>query len=122
LARAYGVNSVNEIPQDQLPSQNVNTAISGSPTQFQNPLRTTALEPNIVDTVAGAAKYLTSNASLAGLTGLLGSKEGDLLRLANRYPGSPININVGGSNTPNVINKFGSKESGQSPLDKIMLR
>jgi len=121
LARAFGVNSVNEIPQDQLPSQNINTAISGGPVQYQNPLRTTTLEPNIVDTVAGAAKYLTSNASIAGLTGLLGSKEGDLLRLANRYPGSPVNINVGGG-APNVINKFGSKTSGKSPLDKIMLR
>jgi hypothetical protein len=121
LARAFGVNSVNEIPQDQLPSQNINTAISGGPVQFQNPLRTTTLEPNLVDTVASAAKYLTSNASIAGLTGLLGSKEGDLLRLANRYPGSPVNINVGGG-APNVINKFGSKTSGKSPLDKIMLR
>lgn len=121
LARAYGVNGVNEIPQDQLPSQSLNTAISGSPTQFQNPLRTTASEPSIVDTVSNAAKYLTSNASLAGLTGLLGSKEGDLLRLANRYPGSPINVNIG-SGTPNVISQFGSKTSGQSPLDKIMLR
>jgi hypothetical protein len=79
------------------------------------------MEPNLVDTVASAAKYLTSNASIAGLTGLLGSREGDLLRLANRYPGSPINVNIG-SGTPNVVSQFGSKTSGQSPLDKIMLR
>ncbi len=121
LAKAFGVNSVSEISQDQVPSQTVNTAISNSPTAYQNPLRTTSLEPNLVDTVAGAAKYLLSNSQIAGLTGVLGSREGDLLRLANRYPGSPVNVTLGGG-TPSVINRFGSKTSGNSPLDKIMLR
>ncbi len=121
LAKAFGVNSVSEISQGHVPSETLNTAVSNSPAAYQNPLRTTSLEPNIVDTVAGAAKYLLSNNQIAGLTGLLGSKEGDLLRLANRYPGSPVNVTLGGG-TPNVINKFGSKTSGQSPLDKIMLR
>ena len=121
LAKAFGVNSVSEISQGQVPSQTVNTAISNAPTAYQNPLRTTSLEPNLVDTVAGAAKYLLSNSQIAGLTGVLGSREGDLLRLANRYPGSPVNVNLGGG-TPNVVSRFGSKTSGNSPLDKIMLR
>jgi hypothetical protein len=118
IARAYGVNNVNEISQNQLPSSDLNSAISSTPPGIKNPL--TALPPNIVDVASNAAKYLVGNSQLSGLTGLLGTKEGQLLQLAGRYPGSPVNIvgDLGSS----AISKFGSKSAGQSPLDKIMIR
>lgn len=119
LARAFGVNSVSEISQNQVPSENINSAISSAPTAVQN-TQQSALQPNLMDSVAGALKYLTSNNQLVNLTGLAGTREGQLLAIQNRYPGSPINV-VGnlGSSAPS---KFGSKTSGQSPLDKIMIR
>jgi hypothetical protein len=120
LARAFGVNNISEVSQNQLTSQDAQTAAAAAPTQYNNPLQTTNGNPNIVDSVAKGLKYLTANSQLAGLTGLAGTKEGQLLALQNRYPGSPINVvgNLGSS----AASKFGSKTSGNSPLDKIMIR
>jgi hypothetical protein len=120
LARAYGVNNINDVPQDRLPSQVVNEALAGN-TQFQNPL-TASLPANPIDSLVNGAKYLVSNTQLSQISGLFGTKEGQLQQVLNRYPGSPINVVVGSGLGNSVTSKFGSKTTGQSPLDKIMLR
>jgi len=120
LARAYGVRNINDVPQDRLPSQVVNEALVGN-TQFQNPL-TASLPANPIDSLVNGAKYLVSNAQLSQISGLFGTKEGQLQQVLNRYPGSPINVVVGSGLGNSVTSKFGSKTTGQSPLDKIMLR
>lgn len=120
LARAFGVSDISQISQNQISPETVQDAVSSAPPTYQSPLNTTYGNTNIADTVASGLKYLTANSQLVSLTGLAGTREGQLLALQNRYPGSPINI-VGdlGSST---ASKFGSKTSGKSPLDKIMIR
>ena len=118
VARSFGVTSISQISQNQLPSMILKAIIGKELRSMQNPL--TAFSPNIIDTVANATKYITNNAVIGNISGLLGSKEGQLLQLQNRFPGSPVNVvvNLGSS----VTSKFGSKSIGQSPLDKLMIR
>jgi hypothetical protein len=120
LASAFGVNDVSQISQNQISSETIQDAVSSTPPAYQSPTNTTYGNKNIADTVASGLKYLTANNQLASLTGLAGTREGQLLALQNRYPGSPINI-VGDLGT-SAASKFGSKTSGKSPLDKIMIR
>ena len=119
VARSFGVSDISQIPQDQLSAQDAQTLFAQTPAYAQSGL-ITALQPNVIDSVANATKYLTVNNQLANITGLAGTHEGQLLALQNRFPGSPVSIvaNLGSS----VASKFGSKSSGQRPLDKIMIR
>jgi hypothetical protein len=120
LASAFGVNDVSQISQNRISSETINDAVASSQPTYQSPTNTTYGNKNIADTVASGLKYLTANSQLASLTGLAGTREGQLLALQNRYPGSPINV-VGNLGT-SAAAKFGSKTSGNSPLDKIMIR
>jgi hypothetical protein len=119
VARSFGVSSLSQVSQNQLPSQDAQ-AILGQGPQYAPPTSLTALPPNIIDSVANATKYLTNNNALGNISGLLGTREGQLLQLQNRFPGSQMNVvtDLGSS----VASQFGSKSSGQSPLDKLMIR
>jgi len=121
LARAYGVNNISDVPQDRLSSQVTKEALQGSPTSLQNPLAT-SIPSNPIDSLVSGAKYLASNVQLSQISGLFGTKEGQVLQVLNRYPGSPVNVVVGSGLGNSVTSKFGSKTTGQSPLDKIMIR
>lgn len=121
LARAYGVNSIYDVPQDRISSQVIESAITNVPSVTQNPL-VASLPSNPIDSIVKGAKYLVSNSQLSQISGLLGTKEGQLLQVLNRYPGSPVNVVLGSTLGNSVTSKFGSKTTGQSPLDKIMIR
>lgn len=121
LARAYGVNSISDVPQDRLPSQVAETALLGTPPTVQNPLGS-SIPSNPIDSLVKGAKYLASNVQLSQISGVFGTKEGQLQQVLNRYPGSPINVVAGSSLSSSVSSRFGSKTTGQSPLDKIMIR
>jgi hypothetical protein len=121
LARAYGVNRLSDIPQDRLPSQIAEQAILSSPSSLQNPLGN-SIPSNPIDSLVNGAKYLASNVQLSQISGLFGTKEGQVLQVLNRYPGSPVNVVIGSGLGNSVTSKFGSKTTGQSPLDKIMIR
>lgn len=120
VARAFGVNDIFQVSKNQLPASDEKIILGQAPTLSQKNQQLNALQSNSVDDVASITKYLTSNVVLGNISGLLGTREGQMLQLQNRFPGSPINLvaNVGGS----VASKFGSKSSGQSPLDKLMIR
>jgi len=119
VARAFGVSGLSQVSQNQLPLQDAQTVIGQSP-QYNQPNQLTALSPNIIDSVANATKYVTNNSVLGNISGLLGTREGQLLQLQNRFPGSQMNVvaDLGSS----VASQFGSKSLGQSPLDKLMIR
>ena len=117
LARSYGVNSVNEIPQDQLPADVAQSAISQSPSVAQTYLSKLGIN-NSTDLVTAGLKLYAERKQLMGPTGIPGSLEGNFIGVRNQL--GPVNIvgDLGSS----VVNKFGSKSSGTSPLDKIMIR
>lgn len=118
VARSFGVTNISQISQNQLPSMDLQFILGKELRSMQNPL--TALPLNILDTAINATKYVTNNSIVGTISGLTGSKEGQLIQLQNRFPGSPSNVvsDLGSS----VTSKFGSKSSGQSPLDKLMIR
>ena len=118
VAKSYGVNNINSIPQDQLPADLAQSAVSLSPSQLTNPfgslLQTSPLNASIL-----GSKYLVSNNQLAGITGQLGSVENSLSTIKNKFG---TTVNSGGNLDKAVTSKFGSLTSNASPLDKLMLR
>ena len=118
VARAYGVNNINEVPQSQLPADAVQGALNASPSTFQNPFTANPLTPQF--NISGlAGKYLTASAQLGEFGGVPLSVEANL-DLINYKFGPSIN---GGNNLGvSVISKFGSYTSKTSPLSKIMIR
>jgi hypothetical protein len=120
IARAFGVNSVNEVSQTSLPADAQQTAQESSPGILQR--YKDKLGMSNVNTVQDAAvlglKLYAERGSLLGPTGIPGSLEGNFIGVRNQL--GPVNI-VGdlGKSAPSV---FGSKSAGASPLDKIMIR
>jgi hypothetical protein len=117
IARSYGVNNIREVPQSQLNNDGYQTAIANSPQTYQNPF-TQLGRPTPVDLVAAANKLLASRSILNSSANINSSVEGNFIATANQLGATNLKSNLGNS----VISKFGSKSSGQSPLDKIMLR
>jgi hypothetical protein len=118
VARAFGVNSINEVSQTALPADAAQQTTENSPSIISK--YASKLGFNNVNSVQDAAvlglKLYGERQSLMGPTGIPGSLEGGFIGLRNQY--GPVNI-VGdlGKSAPSV---FGSKTS--SPLDKIMIR
>jgi hypothetical protein len=118
VARAYGVNSIREVSQTELPSEAAQQTQENSPGVLQRYKDRLGL--NNVNGVQDAAvlglKLFAERKSLMGPTGIPGSLEGNFIGVRNQL--GPVNI-VGdlGKSAPSV---FGSKTS--SPLDKIMIR
>jgi len=117
LARTYGANNVRDVSQDQLPTDSAQTAASNSPSVLNNYLSKLGINNSTDALVLGAKLYAERN-SLMGPTGIPGSLEGNFIGVRNQL--GPVNIvgDLGSS----VVNKFGSKSAGTSPLDKIMIR
>jgi hypothetical protein len=120
VARAFGVNSINEVSQTELPADASQTTQDTSPSILQR--YKDKLGISNVNTAQDAAvlglKLYAERGSLLGPTGIAGSLEGNFIGLRNQL--GPVNV-VGdlGKSAPNL---FGSKSSGASPLDKIMIR
>jgi hypothetical protein len=120
VAKAFGVNSINEVSQTELPADAAQTTQDASPSILQRYKDKLGL--NNVNSAQDAAvlglKLYAERGSLLGPTGIAGSLEGNFIGVRNQL--GPVNV-VGdlGKSAPNL---FGSKSSGSSPLDKIMIR
>lgn len=117
VARAFGVNSINDVSQTSLPPDAAQAASDSSPSILKNYAQKLGLNSPQDAAVLGL-KLFAERKSLLGPTGVLGSLEGNFIGVRNQL--GPVNI-VGnlGNSAPSV---FGSKSSKSSPLDKIMIR
>jgi len=117
VARAFGVNSINDVSQTSLPPDASQAASDSSPSILKNYAAKLGLNSPQDAAVLGL-KLFAERKSLLGPTGILGSLEGNFIGVRNQL--GPVNI-VGdlGNSAPSV---FGSKSSKSSPLDKIMIR
>lgn len=117
LARSYGANNISEISQTQLPGDTAQEAMTSSPSIVQKYTSRLGVN-NLTDAAVLGAKLYAERKSLMGPTGIPGSLEGNFIGVRNQL--GPVNIigDLGSS----VVNKFGSKSAGTSPLDKIMIR
>lgn len=120
VARAFGVNSINEVSQTQLPPDSARTVSDNSPSIIDKYKSRLGIDNvrSVQDAAVLGLKLYGSRQSLAGPTGIPGSLEGNFIGVRNQL--GPVNI-VGdlGKSAPSV---FGSKSSKSSPLDKIMIR
>jgi hypothetical protein len=116
LAKAYGVNSVNNISQAQLSGDASQQAQSGSTLQQYKDKLGFSNVNSVQDGAVLGLKLYAERGNLLGPTGIPGSLEGNFIGVRNQL--GPVNV-VGnlGSSAPSV---FGSKTA--SPLDKLMLR
>jgi hypothetical protein len=117
LARSYGANNISEISQTQLSGDTAQEAMSNSPSIVQKYASRLGVN-NLTDAAVLGAKLYAERKSLMGPTGIPGSLEGNFIGVRNQL--GPVNIvgDLGSS----VVNKFGSRSAGTSPLDKIMIR
>lgn len=120
VARAFGVNSVNEVSQTYLPAdaaQQTKENNSGVLQRYKDRLGISNVN-SVQDAAVLGLKLYSQRGSLLGPTGIPGSLEGNFIGVKNQL--GPVNI-VGnlGKSAPSV---FGSKSSSASPLDKIMIR
>jgi hypothetical protein len=120
MARSFGVNSIDQVSQTQLPSDIAQSAVSNIPSvigDYASKLGVGGVNAPQDAAVQGLKLYAERN-SLMNPTGILGSLEGNFIGVRNQL--GPVNV-VGnlGSSAPSL---FGSKTVGSSPLDKIMIR
>ncbi len=120
VARAFGVNSINEVSQTQLPPDAAQTVSDSSPSIIDKYKSRLGIDNvrSVQDAAVLGLKLYGSRQSLMGPTGIPGSLEGNFIGVRNQL--GPVNV-VGdlGKSAPSV---FGSKSSKTSPLDKIMIR
>ena len=110
VANAYGVTNVSNVPQNLLPSATLKSALLPSP-NF-------GTSGNLLLGAVAGSKYLSGNLQLSNLTGSPISQEAGLNTVQQNFGAT---MNTGGDLTNSVINRFGSKSQGTSPLDKLML-
>lgn len=118
LAKSYGVNNINSIPQDQLSSDVAQSALSSVPAALNNPFGQFT-QKNPQDLMSLSSKSLIANSQISGITGINGSIENALSSAQNKFN---VTLNNGGNLDNSVTSKFGSLSKGESPLDKLMLR
>ena len=120
VAKAFGVNSINEVSQSQLPPDAAKEVSDNSPSVIDKYKSRLGIDNvrSVQDAAVLGLKLYGSRQSLMGPTGIPGSLEGNFIGVRNQL--GPVNI-VGdlGKSAPGV---FGSKSSKSSPLDKIMIR
>jgi hypothetical protein len=117
VARAFGVNSINEVSQNELPADASQQTQDSSPSILQKYKDKLGLSnATAQDAAVLGLKLFAERKSLLGPTGIPGSLEGNFIGVRNQL--GPVNVVTDlGKSAPSV---FGSKTS--SPLDKIMLR
>jgi hypothetical protein len=110
LANAYGVNNVANISQDLLSSVNLKSALL--------PVPGLGTVGNLLLGAVAGSKYLSGNIQLSNLTRSTLSQEAGLNTVQQNFGST---LNTGGNLNNSVVNRFGSRSQGTSPLDQLML-
>lgn len=120
VARAFGVSNIKDVSQSQLPADTAQTISDSSPSVLKDYANKLGFGNvgSVQDAAVLGLKLFAERKSLLGPTGIPGSLEGNFIGVRNQL--GPVNVVSDlGKSAPSV---FGSKSSGASPLDKIMLR
>lgn len=111
VANAYGVKNVASISQNLLSSANLKSALL--------PSASLGTAGNLLMAAVAGSKYLSGNLQLSNLVGSALSKEAGLNTVQNKFGAT---MNTGGDLTNSVVNRFGSRSQGTSPLDRLNIQ
>lgn len=117
LANVYGVSDISKISSNLLPANISTDIINTIPASLTDKLSAVSRFKNLTDLSAVGGKLMAAGSQLSGITGAIGSIEGNL-NSVNALVGSALATGV--NPISSVVSKFGSISQGTSPLAAIM--
>lgn len=115
LANAFGVSDVSKISADLLPTKDIKDILSSGPAKLNNSL--TKLAGKLPNGDIISDKIKSAGAQFATVSGIVGSVESKISAVQNTIGFMSKNSN---DVSKSVVVKFGSLESGVSPLTKLI--